>query len=324
MLPVEHEQRIAKVVEQTVEGMSQTDLYRHRWSVVARIATKVGRPADNSVITRGAATIESSVKCYAAHLTLRYGGKNKGYPSKFEEPELFPGRMAQAAKAKDLRGQVRTEKPWLNDLPRLIFISDMGDSFSATAPFGYLREEIIEVVKSPAGCRHTWLWLTKRPDRMLKFDRWLESQKIDWPENVVAMTSVTSSRTTHRVLPLAKLRARCKGISVEPLWTPVSLPLQGIDWVILGGESGKHAKPFDLEWARNILTQCRAAGTAFFLKQLGRCPVDYGVPIQVKDKHGGDWSEWPECFRIRQVPQMFNRLVVSTTGAMNRDTGKGR
>jgi protein gp37 len=84
------------------------------------------------------------------------------------------------------------------------------------------------------------------------------------------------------------------------------IDLAGIDWVIVGGESGKikKARPCRLEWIRAIRDQCQAAGVAFFCKQLGTNPVDDdGSRLKLRDrKHGGDWDEWPEDLRIRQFP----------------------
>lgn len=81
-----------------------------------------------------------------------------------------------------------------------------------------------------------------------------------------------------------------------------------IDWVIVGGESGPRSRPFALEWARNIISQCQTAGVACFVKQLGAKPGDRQSPqfchepIRLKDRKGGDWSEWPEDLRVREFP----------------------
>lgn len=210
--------------------------------------------------------------------------------------------MATAAAWSDLRGSLRADKPWLNGLPRLIFLSDMSDLLSAAITFEYIRDEVVANVTSEKGQRHVWLWLTKRPHRMAKFSEWLEVQGIAWPDNLVAMTSVTSQQTVGRVEQLKKVRCRHRGLSVEPLRSEVDLPLRGIDWVIVGGESGAGAAPFELEWARGIRRQCRQAGAAFFLKQLGSCPVRGNERVELNDGHGGDWAEWPQDMRVREMP----------------------
>jgi protein gp37 len=249
------------------------------------------------------------LKCYAGSLTENRAGHVKGYPARFEEPEMFPGRTAAAAVWKDLQGTDRPEKPWLNGLPRLIFVSDMGDALCSSIPFEYLQREIVEVCTSPKGTHHIWLWLTKRPARMAQFSAWLRKRGIAWPDNLVAMTTVTSAKTLSRVAELRKVKCRLRGLSVEPLWSAVKLPLDGIQWVIIGGESGTGAEPFHLEWARDIREQCHRAGVAFFMKQLGRRPMEGDSELRLHNTHGGDWAEWPQDLRVRETPKAF-RLTI--------------
>src|SRR5438309_9245945 len=89
--------------------------------------------------------------CYAGNLHTRFGGVTKGYSPRFEQLTFWPGRMAEAAGWPDLAGTRRKQKPWLDGLPRLIFVSDMSDALSADVPFEFLEQEIIEVVTSTAG-----------------------------------------------------------------------------------------------------------------------------------------------------------------------------
>jgi len=273
--------------------------------------------------------IAAEFKCYAGMLHLWRGVNDakpdkkvsSGYAPKFEIVTKYPGRMRAAAAWSDLRGtlrlarqqgsKVRPARPWLDGLPRLIFISDMADILSTAVDFEYLRDEVIENVTSENGRRHIWLWLTKRPARMAKFSEWLLQQGLKWPDNLVAMTSVTSGKTVGRVDQLRKVKCRFRALSVEPLWEQVTLNLDNIDWVIVGGESAirrPDATPFDVAWARDLRKQCRTAGTAYFVKQLGSRPVDRGVPLQLKDSHGGNWDEWAPSLRIREFPKAFRKL----------------
>lgn len=84
--------------------------------------------------------------------------------------------------------------------------------------------------------------------------------------------------------------------------TVVGAEMPSIDWVIVGGESGHHARLFDVAWARLIVSQCREAGTAVFVKQLGARPGADGVEQRLRDKKGGDMSEWPADLRVRESP----------------------
>src|SRR5207253_3474022 len=90
-------------------------------------------------------------KCYAGTLHTRFGGVTKGYSPTFEQLTLWPGRMTQAATWPDLTGTTRRDKPWLDGLPRLIFVSDMSDALSSVVSFDFLEEEIVRAVTSPNG-----------------------------------------------------------------------------------------------------------------------------------------------------------------------------
>jgi protein gp37 len=184
----------------------------------------------------------------------------------------------------------------------------MGDALSSSVPSDYLKEEIVDVVTTTEGRRHLWLWLTKRPNRMAKFAKYLKEQGCEWPSNLVAMTSVLDQRMgLTGVAQLRRVPAAIRALSVEPLWERVKLDLEGIDWVIVGGESGPYARPFDLNWARDLRDLCRKQGVAFFVKQMGAKPMENGVRLKLKDPHGGDWSEWPADLRIREMPEAFRR-----------------
>lgn len=123
-------------------------------------------------------------RCYAGVLHDRHGGRNTGYAPSFDQVTLFEGRMLEAVKAKDLLGRRRPEKPWLDGCRRMIFVSDMSDALSKAVSFEFLTREIIEHVRSTAGQRHVWLWLTKQPARMAEFARWLAKQGVDWPAHL--------------------------------------------------------------------------------------------------------------------------------------------
>lgn len=245
--------------------------------------------------------------CYAGILHTRFGGATKGYSPTFEELTMWPGRMAQAAAWPDLAGKSRKHKPWLDGLPRLIFVSDMSDALSADVPFDFLEREIVQTALSANGRRHHWLWLTKRPERMARLSDDLKGRGVAWPRNLWAGTSVTSQATTPRIGHLLRVgdEETIHFLSVEPQHGPIALgePLSRIDWVIHGGESGRGATPFRLEWARDVRRQCREAGAAYFLKQLGSAAYAGDDRLKFDDGQAGDWTEWPDEVRVREVPR---------------------
>lgn len=307
--------RVRTEVEEVLQGLSTaTAVWHGRHRAVASMAARFPGVPGGELLE----AIEKLFRCYAGILHLRFGENaenpekrtSPGYAPTFEQPTRFAGRMETASRWSDLRGQDRAAAPWLDGLPRLIFVSDMGDALSDGIPFSFLKDEIITSVISESGARHRWLWLTKRPGRMAEFASWLQDEhEVGWPANLVAMTSVTNRATRARIAELQEVPARVRGLSVEPLVEGVDLDLEGIDWVIAGGESGKHARPFDLAWARSLRDQCRAAGAAFFVKQLGAHPVEAGERLRLNNGHGGDWSEWPDDLRIREMPQVFRESV---------------
>lgn len=327
-----------------LDGLTATDIYQRREAIAHELAKEVIPRYGRGKGMRGAleATIERAFSCYAGHLHCNKSANalkpdkkvNKGYAPTFEQVTCFPGRMAKMAGKADLAGRSRPSrekttrsgkvktvpgKPWLDGLPRLVFVSDMGDALSSGVDFGYLKDEIIDAVRSPEGARHIWLWLTKRPARMAAFARWLEAEHgIAWPDNLVAMTSVIDQKMAGAADKLREVPAKVRGLSVEPLIEPVEITLEGIDWLIVGGESGKHARPFDLAWARGLRDRCRQEGVAFFGKQLGRRPVEDGRALKLRDGHGGDWSEWPADLRVREMPARFGALAGLEAATVQR------
>lgn len=142
-------------------------------------------------------------------------------------------------------------------------------------------------------------------------------------KNVWLLTSVSNQATADAMIPpLLWSRDLCPvlGLSAEPLLGPIEFSnvthrsdaisqlgktaLSGIDWVIVGGESGHGARPCDLGWIRSIRDQCQAASVACFIKQLGANPIAASGSLRFLDKKGGDWETWPDDLRIRQYPKV--------------------
>ena len=138
----------------------------------------------------------------------------------------------------------------------------MSDLFHHEVPLEYIQR-VFAIMR--AASWHQFQVLTKRSGRLLAF-----SDKIDWPSNVWMGVSVESTEYAARIDHLRKTGARTKFLSLEPLLGPLEgLDLSGIDWVIVGGESGPGARPMAREWVTSIRNQCRKASVAFFFKQWG-------------------------------------------------------
>jgi protein gp37 len=201
--------------------------------------------------------------CYAGVQTeMRLSkGPRKGWPPAFDQPAIFPGRVAEAARWKDLTGTMRPEKPWLDGMPRVIFVNDMGDTFTASLPLDWIAPEVPIMAGSP----HRWLWLTKRPDRQRQF-----AEKYELPPNVWCGTSITTTQD-QRLRHLMATRAAVRWVSYEPVRGPVNWRPwfeRGLNWLIVGGESGSNdATPMNLKWLAGTVAQCRAAGVPLFVKQ---------------------------------------------------------
>lgn len=258
--------------------------------------------------------------CYAGVLHRRFGGTSPGYAPSFEQATRFPGRMTEAAEWTDLQFVPRNDKPWLDNLPRVIFISDMGDALSTGIDFDYLRQEIVSNVCSPQGERHIWLWLTKRPRRMAAFSEYLDKSEMTWPTNLWAGTTITTKASVSRITDLREVGNSETGrfLSVEPQLEELSLKgqLDGISWVIHGGESGVNARPFDLTWVRDLMDTCRKAEVPYFLKQLGSDPRVVGKRFKLRCQHGNNWDEWPIGLHVREVPfrkepDLFDKLEMT-------------
>jgi protein gp37 len=146
--------------------------------------------------------------------------------------------------------------------PQSIFVNSMSDLFHKDVPLGYIQR-VFDVMRRASW--HRFQVLTKRADRLAELDSY-----IDWPANVWMGVSVENSDQLWRVDELRRTRAKLKFLSVEPLLGPLpDMKLNGIDWVIVGGESGPRARPIEEAWILEIRDQCRQAEVAFFFKQWG-------------------------------------------------------
>jgi protein gp37 len=154
------------------------------------------------------------------------------------------------------------EQPLRWTEPRMIFVNSMSDLFHEDIPFEYLNR-VFDVMARAHW--HVFQVLTKRSDRLAEV-----ASRLHWPSNVWMGVSVESQQYTNRIHHLRKVPSALRFLSIEPLLGPITtLPLDRIDWVIVGGESGPKARPLNIEWVRNIRDRCIDARVPFFFKQWG-------------------------------------------------------
>jgi protein gp37 len=146
--------------------------------------------------------------------------------------------------------------------PRMIFVNSMSDLFHVNVPLEYIQQCFAVMQEAR---QHTFQILTKRAERVAEL-----ALSLPWPDNVWMGTSVENADYTWRIRELIKVPARIRFLSVEPLLGPIPrLPLTGIHWVIVGGESGPGARPMSEDWVLKIRDRCRTFRVPFFFKQWG-------------------------------------------------------
>ena len=146
--------------------------------------------------------------------------------------------------------------------PRMIFVNSMGDLFHEEVPFDFIKQ-VFDVMEATP--QHTYQLLTKRADRLAEV-----APLLYWPRNVWMGVTVEDNERLARVLRLREVPSAVRFLSIEPLLGPLpDLELTGVDWVIVGGESGPGARPLSANWVLSIRDTCVQAGVPFFFKQWG-------------------------------------------------------
>lgn len=165
---------------------------------------------------------------------------------------------------------------------RLVFVNSMSDLFHARVPMDFIRRVFAVIEATP---QHTYQLLTKRTRRLSRL-----APSLDWPRNLWVGTSVENDQVTYRVDDLHSVPAAVRFLSCEPLLGPLhDLDLNGMGWVIVGGESGAQARPVDPDWVRDLRDQCQAEDVSFFFKQWGgRTPKAGG-----RELDGRTWDQMP-------------------------------
>lgn len=267
--------------------------------------------------------------CYAARQALRHAGPGGAYEGLVHLTEHGPrwtGKVPLIESSLDAPSHVKEPCMW--------FVNSMSDLFHESLEFATIAR-IVRVMMEANW--HTYQVLTKRAKRLREFSEWWYMQTTDpLPRHIWFGVSVETQPKANEQLP-ELLRAQLTGVrwaSYEPALGPVDWANivsggigrhalhversssfqneQHLDWIVVGGESGPGARPFDLAWAKRTIDQCREAGVPCFVKQLGRVVLGAdlmgkgepaGAIVRLKDRKGGDMFEWPEWARVREWPK---------------------
>lgn len=152
--------------------------------------------------------------------------------------------------------------PYTWKTSKIVFVNSMSDLFHKDIPFAFIRQ-VFEVMNDNP--QHVFQVLTKRAERLFEVHHLLK-----WTHNIWMGVSVENDKVTDRIAFLRETNSRVKFLSLEPLLGPLhNLNLTGIDWVIVGGESGHKARPMDSDWVLDIQDQCSSSDVSFFFKQWG-------------------------------------------------------
>lgn len=235
--------------------------------------------------------------CYAERLAIRLQAMG--------QPNYATGfQMALHERALDLPLKWKT--------PQVIFVNSMSDLFHEDVPLAFIKK--VFAVMNLANW-HQYQILTKRSDRLLALNEHLQ-----WADHIWMGVSVETEKYTHRMDDLRGTGAYIKFLSLEPLLGPLpKLKLKGIDWVIVGGESGPGARPMLEDWVTDIRDQCGKAEVPFFFKQWG------GVNKKSAGRllQGRTWNEMPRDLRRQSSTAMWGSLPGSFGASRKATTGAG-
>jgi protein gp37 len=228
--------------------------------------------------TTGCDKISSGCKnCYAEVMAIRLKAMGAiGYENGFEFSIMSE----------------RLKQPYQKKKPTKYFVNSMSDLFHENMPVSFLNQIFNVIEKTP---QHIYQILTKREERMSIYFR----DKKSIPQNIWLGVTVEDIKSgLPRIEKIRNINASIKFLSIEPLLEDLGeIDLSGIDWVIVGGESGAKARPMKQEWAVNIKQQCEEQGVAFFFKQWGTWGAD-GIRRNKKSNGrtllGQEWSEYPD------------------------------
>lgn len=234
--------------------------------------------------TTGCSKISAGcANCYAERISHRFNYTSKKWneANAAENIVLHPERLNQPKRMKE---------------GKRIFVNSMSDLFHPLVPDDFIRQVFDVMHDCP---QHIFQVLTKRPERAAKWPGM-------WTENIWMGTSIENKAVIDRLDILRHCEAQTLFVSFEPLLEDLGLiDLSGIDWAIVGGESGPNFRRMDHAWARNIRNQCRKFGTAFFFKQSSHYYTERGTQLIEQDGTKSTYQEFPNHTIPQPAQQSF-------------------
>lgn len=280
-------------------------------------------------------------KCYAESWAKRTG-----------HPELWAGERRRTTAANWRQPEKWNREAAAAGVRKRVFCASLADVFDNQVPEQWRHDLWSLIARTP---NLDWLLLTKRPQNIAKMLPTMDSRSPGyqpwnhlwpWPHVWLGTTAENQEEADRRIPLLLEAPAAVRFLSCEPLLAAVDIARwlrprsrpnkdgyggdhapgwttdrRTIDWVIVGGESGPGSRPCDVQWIRSIVEQCKSAGTACFVKQLGARPMGDGddlplkrisyrddaheerFPLRLRDRKGGDPEEWPSDLRVREFPR---------------------
>lgn len=239
--------------------------------------------------------------CFAERMAHRLAGRY-GYP---KAPHHFDVTLHPD----------KLDVPLRRKKPTTYFVCSMSDLFHETVPDDFICDVFYTMYQNP---QHTFQVLTKRPQRMLDWFNRPDAQDSKWheplPNICLGISAENQAAADERIPILLQIPAAVRFVSCEPLLESITLkpylygwhndprPAEqdpGIDWVIIGGESGPGARPMMINWAEDIVGQCRIADVPVFVKQVGTWAAKRG---RYESHKGNDPAEWPRALQVREMP----------------------
>lgn len=242
------------------------------------MSTKISWTTETWNPTTGCSHVSEGCRfCYAEALSLRFRRSSAPWTERNAPAnvQLHPDRL---------------RKPYSWPSPRRVFVNSMSDLFHPLVPDEFVEQVWRVMLDLP---QHTFQILTKRPDRAAAWAG-------PWPAHIWQGTSVEDRRALPRLDALRRCGARVRFVSAEPLLEDLgSVNLEGIHWLIVGGESGSHMgrhpeRWMDHAWARSLRDQCVRSGVAFFFKQSSGVRTEMGTALVEEDGSSTVWHQFPE------------------------------